>query len=380
MDRTSPASRTLVALTATMSALLLCPAVATAAQAPPPVDLAISDPSTTYRIPAIATTSDGTVVAAFDRRNDGSADLPGNIDTVLRRSTDNGATWSEPQVVADYPAPQGCGDPSLLSDRDTGRLLLLCTFSHGEVGFADSEPGSADDSDPRTLHVRVSISDDDGRSWTEPVDLNSQIKDKSWAGVFASSGHGVQTAGGRLLQPIVVRDSAGRHHGANIVSDDHGRTWHTGELLTTGTDETKVTELADGRVVHNSKSVDGGERLRSISHDGGLSFGAAAPIPDLTDPGVNADEIRVGAEQPSRLLFSNPASRTERRNLTLRSSCDHGGHWSHGVVLHEGPAGYSALAMLPDGRVGVFAETGADGYFDKLTFRSVSLDDLGAQC
>ena len=384
MARTSRARRAPIVLTAALSALVLSPTSATAENPSPTVDLAVSDSSTTYRIPAMATTPHGTVVAAFDQRNDGSGDLPGNIDTVVRRSTDNGATWSDPQTVVDYPAPQGCGDPSLLADRVADRLLLFCTFSHGEVGFADSEPGTADDSDPRTLHVRVSTSEDDGKTWSDPVDLNSQTKDVSWAGVFASSGHGAQTADGRLLQPIVVRDAEGQHHGANIISDDHGRTWRTSELLSAGTDETKVTELADGRVVHNSRAVDGGTRLRSVSHDGGVTFGDAEEIPGLPDPGVNADEIRVdprpSGDRSDWLLFSNPANRTERRTLTLRSSCDNGEHWSEGTVLHEGPAGYSVLAMLPNGRVGVFAENGTNGTFDKLTFRSVSLDDLTGGC
>ncbi|GAA4861061.1 sialidase family protein [Saccharopolyspora cebuensis] len=364
-----------------LSALVLTPTTAQAA--PRAVDLAVSDSSTTYRIPAITTTSGGTVVVAYDQRNDGAGDLPGNIDTVVRRSTDSGATWSEPRTVVDYPAPQGCGDPSLLADRVADRLLLFCTFSHGEVGFGSSEPGSADDSDPRTLHVRVSTSEDDGRTWSDPVDITSQIKDVAWAGVFASSGHGVQTADGRLLQPIVVRDAQGRHRSGNIISDDHGRTWRTGELLSPGTDETKVTELSDGRVVHNSRAVGGGTRMRSVSQDGGATFGEATPIPALPDPGVNADEIRVdpspGGARSDWLLFSNPADPAERRTLTLRLSCDNGETWSDGEVLHDGPAGYSALTMLPDGRVGVFAENGTSGSFDELTFRSVPLE-LAGRC
>lgn len=382
MVRTSPSRHVPVLATGALAAVLLPPVSADAAEAPPTVDLAISDASATYRIPALTTTPNGTVIAAFDQRNDGPADLPGNIDVVVRRSTDNGATWSAPRIAVDYPDPQGCGDPSLLTDRDTGRLLLFCTFSHGEVGFADSEPGSADDSDPRTLHVRVSTSDDEGETWSDPVDVTSQVKDESWPAVFASSGHGVQTRSGRLLQPIVVRDAHDQHHSAAIYSDDHGKTWHTSDLLSPGTDETKITELPDGRVVHNSRSVDGGTRLRSVSHDGGVSYGKAAPIPELPDPGVNADEIRVdpSSSGDQRLLFSNPAHDTERRDLTLRLSCDSGTSWTEGTVLHHGPAGYSALTLLPNGRVGVLAENGTTDPLEKLTFRSVASDELSGQC
>lgn len=320
----------------------------------------------------------GTVIAAYDRRNDGPQDLPADIDTMVRRSTDNGATWTDPGATVDYSGSQGCGDPSLLTDRDTGRVHLFCTFSHGQVGFQDSEPGSADSADPRTVHVRHLTSDDDERTWSAPTDLNEQVKDPAWAGVFASSGHGAQTSDRRLLQPAVVRDSGGKHHSVDLYSDDRGKSWHAGTLLDAGTDENKAVPLSDGRVVQNSRGVDGGQRLLSTSEDGGRQFGPPTPIRGLPDPGVNADEIRVDPQKDdSRLLFSNPADAQERRKLTLRISCDNGASWRGSSVLHPGPAGYSAMAMLPDGRVGVLAERGDDGPTGKLTFSSVPLDEIG---
>ena len=379
MARTSRTRRARGLATGSAAALAIigCPHAATAS--PSSVDLATSGEAVNYRIPAMTVTKNGTVLAAYDRRNDGPQDLPGDIDTVVRRSADNGATWSEPSAAVDYSGSQGCGDPSLLTDRDTGRVHLFCTFSHGQVGFQDSEPGSADATDPRTVHVRHLTSDDDGRSWSEPTDLNEQVKDPAWAGVFASSGHGVQTSGGRLLQPAVVRDSDGNHHSVNLYSDDHGKTWHAGKLLDAGTDENKAVPLASGQVVQNSRDVDGGRRLLSTSEDGGRQFGSPTPAPDLPDPGVNADEIRVAPEKnDSRLLFSNPADSRERKKLTLRISCDNGDSWSGSSVLHSGPAGYSTMAMLPDGRVGVLAERGDSEPTGKLTFSAVPLGEIGS--
>lgn len=363
------------------AALVLFAGPHAAAAAPAPtssVDLATSTDEVSYRIPAMTVTTNGTVLAAYDRRNDGPQDLPGDIDPMVRRSTDNGATWSDATAAVDYPDPQGCSDPSLLTDRSTGRVHLFCTFSHGEVSFQDSEPGSADATDPRTLHVRHMTSDDDGRTWSEPVDLNEQVKDPAWAGVFASSGHGVQTADGRLLQPAVVRDSAGEHHSVNFYSDDHGETWHAGDLLAAGTDESKAVPLSTGQVVQNSRDVDGGRRLLSVSEDGGVGFDDPEPVPELPDPGVNADQIRVDQQaDDSRLLFSNPADEQERAELTVRLSCDNGASWSSGSVLHPGPAGYSTMVMLPNGRVGVFAEHGETESHGELTFTSVALDEIG---
>ena len=359
--------------------LIACPHAATAAAAPSSVDLATSTDAANYRIPAMTVTPSGTVITAYDRRNDGPQDLPGNIDTMVRSSTDNGATWTDPTAAVDYPDPQGCGDPSLLTDRSTGQVHLFCTFSHGQVSFQDSEPGSADATDSRTLHVRHMTSDDDGRTWSKPTDLNEQVKDPAWSGIFASSGHGVQTSGGRLLQPAVVRDADGKHHSVNLYSDDHGKTWHHGKVLGAGTDENKAVPLSTGQVVQNSRDVEGGRRLLSTSENGGLAFGSPTPIRDLPDPGINADEIRVHPQgDDSRLLFSNPADAQERKKLTVRLSCDNGESWSSGSVLYSGPAGYSTMAMLPDGRVGVFAEHGESESHGKLTFNALELDEIGS--
>lgn len=205
----------------------------------------------------------------------------------------------------------------------------------------------------------------------------AQVKDPSWAAVFASSGHGVQLAGGRLLQPAVVRDTAGTNHAVNLYSDDHGHTWHAGEPLAAGGDENKAVPLSNGQVVQNSRDVSGGQRLVSTSADGGVRFGPPAPVPGLPDPGVNADEIRVDPRgHDSRLLFSNPANSTERTRLTVRSSRDDGTSWSPRTVLHPGPAAYSPMAMLPDGRVDVFAEVGDADPYEKLAFHAVPLAEI----
>ncbi|WP_051840353.1 sialidase family protein [Streptomyces sp. NRRL F-5126] len=347
-------------------------------------DIAASTSSTYYRIPDITVSTKGTVLLAYDRRNGSSADLPGDIDTMLVRSTDNGRTWSKPAAVVDYPGPQGCGDSSMIVDRDTGRIFLFCTYSAGKVGFPTSQPGTDDTTDPNTLHVQVRHSDDDGRTWSGPTDLNPQVKDVSWRGYFASSGHGIQTSGGRLIQPLAVADSAGTHHFADIHSDDHGATWHAGALSSADNDESKAVELSDGTIVQNVRPVRAGHRLIATSHDGGQTFSASVADPELPDPSVNGDEIRVNAAShgPHRdwLLFANAADQSARQNMTIRLSCDNGKTWPVRKLLHAGPSGYAAMAMLPDGRVGVFYEGGASSYTEKMVFATLSPGDLGASC
>lgn len=353
--------------------------------APASRDIAVSDPpATTYRIPDIAVTTHGTILLAYDRRNGSAGDLPNDIDTLVVRSTDGGRTWSAPVDAVDYPAPAGCGDSSMVVDRRTGRVLLFCTYSAGQVGYGNSQPGTADTTDPHTLHVQVRHSDDDGRTWSAPTDLNPQVKDVAWRGYFASSGHGLQTAAGRLIQPVAVHGADDKNHFADLYSDDRGATWHRGALSGPGNNESKALQLANGTVVQNIRPVSAGYRLIATSTDGGATFSPSRPDPRLPDPSVNADEIRVnpGRHGPHRhwLLFVNPADQLARRNLTIRLSCDDGATWPVQRLLHAGPAGYAAMAMLPDGRVGVFYENGTSSSTEKLTFTTLDPRELGARC
>ena len=82
-----------------------------------------------YRIPAIVSIPDGTLVAVADKRIEHNGDLPAKIDIVCRRSTDGGLTWSPYVTVAAHDTVGGCGDAALVFDRNTGDLITI--FSHG---------------------------------------------------------------------------------------------------------------------------------------------------------------------------------------------------------------------------------------------------------
>ena len=172
-----------------------------------------------FRIPALAVTNAGTLLAAYDARP-GMADVPSHIQVVLRRSVDGGATWGPRAVVRADTAPFGYGDPSLLVDRSTGRVFLFHAASVRQ-GFAGARTGNRDD-DPNVLHADVSWSDDDGHTWRHRR-LTSQVKDSSWGGLFATSGSGIQLQRGahvgRLVQQFVIR-VRGANYGASLVSDD----------------------------------------------------------------------------------------------------------------------------------------------------------------
>lgn len=314
-----------------------------------------------YRIPALAVSNRGTLIAAYDGRPT-MADLPGNLVVLVRRSVDGGRTWLPRQVARSGPAPLGFGDPSLLVDRVTGRIFLFYSATVRQ-GFWGSATGN-DEDDPDVQQADVSWSDDDGLTWTHRR-ITASIKDPLWAGLFASSGQGIQLRqgdhAGRLIQQFVIRfDKA--HYAASAFSDDHGATWHMGEPVGPGLDENKVVELSDGRVMLNSRAKP--FRLVAWSSDGGISYNGLHPDSQLVDPANNGAVIRAnpaarpGSPEARRLLISHTADSAERRNLVIQRSCDDGKTWNLARVIESGSAGYSTLISLPGGDVGLLYERG----------------------
>lgn len=312
-----------------------------------------------HRIPALVVTRRGTLVAAYDSRPT-LADLPGNIHLVVRRSTDHGRTWGPVLIARRADPPAGFGDPSLILDQSTGRLFLFHAAGMRQ-GFFGSHTGN-DESDADILQADLSVSDDDGLTWRHRR-ITAQIKDPAWAGIFASSGAGIQIRrgpiAGRLVQQYVVRVKT-EVFAASAFSDDHGEHWRMGALVGPGADENKVVELADGRLMLNSRSKP--YRRIAYSNDGGATWSGWREERALVDPANNAAIIREnpdadpGSPRAHGLLFSNTEHPTQRRNLVLKHSCDDGATWPGRIVVDSGPAAYSTLARLRDGSLGVLYE------------------------
>ncbi|MGW6414605.1 exo-alpha-sialidase [Streptomyces sp. NPDC055055] len=335
----------------------------------------------TYRIPALDTLPNGTLIAAYDRRNDSAADLPGNLDVMVRRSTDNGLTWSTPQAVADHSGGAGACDPSVVVDRITGRVFVFYAYGPPGIGFFNSGTGNADDS-TTTLHADYAYSDDGGVTWTTRR-ITHAIKNPAWKGMFASSGTGIQLSTGRLVQQYAFRHADGSIWAASAYSDDHGTTWQMGNPVGPLMDENKTVELADGRVMLNSRTSSATTRLVAYSSDGGITYGTPVPDDELIDPTNNAAILRydatAGARSPAShwLLFSNTASTTTRHNLTVRMSCNDGLTWPTSRVVEAGGSAYSTLTRLADGTFGLLYESGP---YQRITFARFNSAWLGADC
>lgn len=335
------------------------------------------DGTARYRIPALTCSARGTVIAAFDARPSMS-DLPEHMCVVQRRSTDGGRTFERRGTVLSD-RTWSHGDPSLITDHVRDRVLCLAT-STVYAGFAHARVGNNPE-DPHSTQIVAAISDDDGLSWDRQV-ITAQVKDPRWKGMFATSGEGVQLRSprfrGRLVQPCVVR-IGDANFAVMVWSDDHGESWQHGEPVGPGADENAVAELADGRLLLNTRAT--GLRHQAVSTDGGRSFSALTPMQALADPGNNGSLHRADTGPPDGtgremvLLLTHTPDPEIRQNLSLTCSFDEGGSWPAQQLLVPGSTGYSTLTRLEDGAVGILYEH--EGY-SGLSFRRVPLADLTA--
>ncbi|MDQ0093682.1 sialidase family protein [Paeniglutamicibacter psychrophenolicus] len=324
-----------------------------------------------YRIPALAVSTRGTVLAAYDGRPN-LDDLPNTIDLLLRRSFDNGASWEAQQEIRTGSGLQGFGDPSLLVDKITGRIF--CFHAAGtHAGFFEAVEGL--EPDDAVQHVDVSFSDDDGESWSHRR-LTGALKREGITGIFAAAGAGIQLQdgpwAGRLVQQMVIL-LHGNIRAASAYSDDHGQSWTLGQATATEANENKVVELPGGRVLLNSRAR--GARLQAISTDGGHSYGPLEEVPSLPDPSDNGSILRLPAPGagPGLLLATNNRDTDLRRNTVLSMSRDEGAGWRPVAAIRRGSSAYSTAALLPDGSLGVLYE---DNGYSEIVFARLAAEHL----
>lgn len=313
-----------------------------------------------WRIPALVTAADNSLVAVVDKRGSSLGDLPNTISIMSRRSTDNGKNWSEPVVVAQGGNGKTYGDPAVVLDKKTGNLI--CMFV-GDQGLWNATPYNRQG-------IYVSKSTDNGVSWSEPVAITDQVyaNHSSWYAGFAGSGHGLCLKDGRLMFVLAIRATSATEvplHNYAIYSDDGGDNWtlSTNAATTVG-DEAKVVELEDGDILMSIRNPSKGNRIFCKSTDRGQTWGKAYFETELKDPACNGDIIRYsystdeGSEGKSRLLHSLPESTTTRENVTVYLSEDDGETWPIKKRLVDGYSAYSSLTVLPDGTIGALVEEG----------------------
>lgn len=312
----------------------------------------------TYRIPGLATTPKGTLIAVFDVRHRNGADLPGDIDVGMMRSTDDGETWQPMQRIMDFGAAvpdsrgNGVGDPAVLVDQKTGHIFVVALWSKGARAWHGSGPGMSPEETGQLVMVK---STDDGLTWSAPVSLTAQLKKPEWRLLFNGPGSGIQTKDGALVFAAQFKGADNVPHSCFIRSVNQGATWTISPPAIPDkppTSEAQIVECQDGSLLLSMRN-EAHTGKRAWARWNGTAWGE--PWLNLADPTCMASIIR----HPSgALVFSNPSNEKRRVALTIRVSTDDGKTWSAGNLLDPGVSMYSSLSVLRDGRLGVLYENG----------------------
>lgn len=333
-----------------------------------------------WRIPAVRTLPDGTILAVNDKRKFSINDLPEDIDIVARTSRDGGQTWTEPVTIAEGQGfGKGYGDPALAVTR---KGTLICAF----VG----ESGTFQSTAEHPLRSFICRSDDNGQTWTSPEDVTASIwgpeapdpRMREYSSAFFTSGNGLMLKTGphkgRILFAVsCLRRSDMSFHVHAVYSDDNGKTWKTSAVAYDHANESKMVELADGSILLSARPDQSGPRGWNISKDGGETWGEQQIWPEMVTNACNGDMIRyslAGKKGGRNILLHSITNDINRMNVSVFVSYDEGRTWVSPTTICPGLSGYSSLTVLPDGNVGIYLEEDdGNGAYD-LWFRSFPIE------
>ncbi len=329
-----------------------------------------------YHIPGIVVTAKGTVLAWCEarKRTAGVSDWD-DIRILLRRSTDDGRSWSAPVSIAAVPGPKTknpialrmknvdpadvtYNNPVLIADRDGTVHMLFCL---------------------EYMRVFYQRSTDDGLTFTTPVEITATFdaftKDYGWKVLATGPNHSIQLRNGRLIVPVwLSTGTGGNAHRpsvtATIFSDDAGKTWQAGNIAVPDTaawinpNETVAIELNDGRVMLNVRNESKAHRrLVTTSPDGATGWSTPRFDDALLEPICMGGIVRYRHGGQNLILFSNPhnldkekgqpepGKSRDRKNVSVKISRDEGQTWSVHKSIEPGPSMYSDIAVTRAGTI-----------------------------
>lgn len=334
----------------------------------------------TYRIPGIATTNKGTLISVYDIRYNNSKDLPEDIDVGMSRSVDGGQTWEPMKVIMDMGAPHannGIGDPAVLFDPVSKKILVAALWSKGNRSIAGSLPGFSPDTTGQFVLVS---SADDGLTWSAPESITPQVKNPIWHLFFNGPGSGIAMQDGKLVFAAQYWDEMKMPYSTIIYSSDHGTSWN-GKILgpKSNTTESQVVETTAGTLMLNMRDNRGGFRSVATTNNMGTSWTEhATSYNTLTDPVCMGSlvklKVNIKSVMKEVLFFSNPNTSSGRYNITIKASLDLGETWlpANQLLIDERPCyGYSSLTKIDDNTIGILYEGIKDLYFVKIPVKDI---------
>jgi sialidase-1 len=349
-----------------------------------PVFVSGNEGHKSYRIPALVTLPNGDLLAFCEGRVNGSGDF-GDINIVMKKSTDHGNTWSHLQTIVDNTLLQA-GNPAPVVDVTDlawpkGRVFLFYNTGNNSEGEVRKGNGLRE--------VWYKTSTDGGLTWSQPVNITTQVHrpnqpalnaayqfSEDWRAYANTPGHGAQFLTGRYKGRIYIaanhsygnpqpRYRDGRAHG--YYSDDHGKTFHLSEAVPAeGGNEATAAPISNGGLMMNVRNQVGSPRARivAISRNGGERWDTTYFDQQLPDPVCEGSILQLGMKKGKAVLaFCNAADTVRRDNLTLRISDDDGQTWKKSFLIDKSPDGkgssftaYSDLSPVNKKQVGVLYE------------------------
>ena len=343
------------------------------------------DGAAAFRIPGLVTTNKGTLLGVYDVRYNSSVDLQEHIDIGLSRSIDGGKTWEKmrlPLAFGEYgelPAAQnGVGDPSILVDTKTNTIWIVAAWTHGmgnQRAWWSSQQGMDVNHTAQLVLVK---STDDGKTWSEPINITEQVKHPEWYFLLQGPGRGITMEDGTLVFPIQYIGKDRIPNAGIMYSKDRGETWTIHNHARTNTTEAQVAEVVPGTLMLNMRDNRGGSRAVYTTSDLGMTWKEhESSRTALPEPVCMASLISVKAADnvlgKDILIFSNPNTTNARKNITIKISLDGGNTWAHQLLLDEGENwGYSCLTMVNKETIGILYESSVA----HMTFQCINLKDI----
>jgi len=362
------------------------------------------------RIPGLAVTKEGTIIAVYDARYEYDRDLQGDIDINYNRSTDGGYTWSEMMTAMDMGEwgglPEkfnGCSDPSITVDTNSGDIYVAATWMYGVLDdngkwiegltkesdawnhqwrLKGSQPGY----DPKqSSQYMVVKSTDDGLTWSEPMNITRQVKPENWWLMTTAPGAGITLEDGTIVIPSQGRENqTGRAISTLVSTKDGGQTWTAGTPISDSIpcNECMCVQLSDGSIMLNCRSttnrgkIEGNGRIIGTTTDLGQTWTIHPTSQNaLIEPTCQGSILKhhytdKSGQEHTLILFFNPNDQFKRIKHTIKCSDDEGNTWPQEwwLEVDEGKgAGYSCMVSIDNDTIGVLYEgSGANLIFQRI--------------
>ena len=338
----------------------------------------------TYRIPAIISLQDGTLLAFSEGRVNDGEDF-GDIDLVMKKSVDHGKSWSALETVVDQNQLQA-GNPAPVLDlldpyHPSGVVYLFYNTGNNHEGEVRKGNGVRE-----VWYIR---SFDGGTTWETPVNITLQIHKplqpnfnssynfkEDWRTYANTPGHAFQFLSGKYKGRIFIpaNHSQGspqshfhEYQAHGFYTDNHGESFKLGASISIpGSNEATATELSNSKMIMSIRNQAGDikRRIIGVSSDGGEHWDTAYYDQQLIDPNCEGSLLTIGfAKGKAIIAHCNAASEERRDNLTVKISYNEGKTWEKSFLISASNnqeqsdwSAYSDLVLINKKTIGILFE------------------------